>query len=83
MSGLDIREMLELIASYDGRDISLIDIEAWSEQAIRGQWNRQDTLDAVLDFYARDPRPCWSGTNEPRPVLPADIHTHHDQRRTT
>jgi hypothetical protein len=78
--GLDIRQLLALIASHDGRTIGLIDIELWTTMAMECGWNKRDTFDAVLDFYARNPRPVWTNgpeAGQPRPVLPADINEHH------
>jgi hypothetical protein len=81
--GLDIRHLLELIAHYDGRTIRLIDIELWATIATECGWNKRDAFDAVLDFFARDPQPVWTGdgpeAGQPRPVLPADITDHHDR----
>jgi hypothetical protein len=73
-TGLDIGALLAFIAEQDGRDVGVIDVAAWSEQAIRGNWSKQDAFDAVMDFYAQERPPCWPGTDQPRPVLPADIN---------
>jgi hypothetical protein len=79
-AGLDIRELLDYLATHDGRTVDLVAVYAWHEQAVLGAWSKQDAFDAVLDFYRQDPQPCWQGTDTPRPVLPADINAHIERR---
>lgn len=70
----DVRDLLAVIAAQDGREITDLAIDAWAEQATDGNWSRDTALATARDFYARQPQPCWNGTTEPRPLLPADIH---------
>lgn len=78
--GLDIGALLAYIAEQDGRTIGLIDVWAWTEQAILGGWTKQAAFDAVIDFYQQDPQPCWDGTDTPRPFLPADVNRYLEQK---
>jgi hypothetical protein len=79
MSSLDVGALLAYIAQQDGRTIGLIDVYAWTEQAYLGDWTKQSAFDAVIDFYQQDPQPCWTGTDEPRPFLPADVNAYMER----
>ena len=72
--GLDIRELLDYLAAHDGRTVDLVAVYAWTEQAVLGGWTREAVRTAAVRHYATVPPVCWPGTDEPRPLLPADIN---------
>lgn len=73
-AGLDIRKLLEFIAAHDGRKIGLVAVSAWTWQAMHGGWTREAAFNAAIEHYSAVPPICWAGTNQPRPLLPADVN---------
>lgn len=52
MNRNEIIELLQVVQSYDNRDIGQTTIAAWHEAAQRGRWTRAAALDAVHEHYA-------------------------------
>lgn len=79
--GLDIGQLLEYLAAHDGRQVDLISVASWHEQAVRGGWTREAVRAAAVEHYAANPPVCWPGTDTPRPLLPVDINNLINQGR--
>jgi hypothetical protein len=78
--GLDIRQLLDYIAAHDGRKIGLVAVSLWTWQAAHGCWTREAAMNAAIEHYAAVPPVCWDGTDQPRPLLPADVNQYLERK---
>lgn len=46
-----ITELLQVVASYDNRRVTVAMVDAWIEQGRRGSWHIQDALNAVHSHF--------------------------------
>lgn len=86
MNRQQVRELLRLISSYDGREVTELAVGAWHENAIRCGWDEDTARDAVRLFYgdSEDAPILWGDgpvVGTPRPVLPYDINAFAALRR--
>lgn len=76
----EVRVLLDLMSTYDAREVTDVAVHAWKVQADRGRWDFQVAVHAVSAFYewAEEDPITWSCGHGPRPILPADINAFHE-----
>ncbi|NKS42277.1 hypothetical protein GS496_17145 [Rhodococcus hoagii] len=45
--------LLQTVAAYDGRKVDQLVVAAWSEAAVRANWNPGEAVEAVHEHYSK------------------------------